>query len=206
MKFKLATKASWSRLGVIVLVLVLVTAWMVAMPGRSFPGNPPASPAEMALADELRRDVTKLAVEIGPRNITYAPEKLKLTADWLAAEFARCGYAVSRQAFACGGTPVENIVAELRGVRNPEEIVVIGAHYDSVPANNCPAANDNGSGVAAVLALAREASGRPQGKTIRFVAFVNEEPPFWRTELMGRRVTNRFYLCRCRVAGWPQWR
>jgi Zn-dependent M28 family amino/carboxypeptidase len=82
--------------------------------------------------------------------------------------------------------------AEIRGDTKPNEIVVIGAHYDSVV--NCPAANDNGSGVAAVLALARRQAGQAVGRTLRFVAFANEEPPYFQTEQMGSWV----YARRCR--------
>ena len=66
------------------------------------------------------------------------------------------------------------------------ENVVVGAHYDTVV--GCPGANDNATGVAAVLELAQRFSGRPQPRTIRFVAFVNEEPPFFQTAHMGSAV------------------
>ena len=71
------------------------------------------------------------------------------------------------------------------GRQAPDEIVVIGAHYDSVFGS--PGANDNGSGVAALLELARLFAARDTGRTVRFVAFVNEEPPFFRTSDMGSR-------------------
>ena len=174
--------------------MALAVAYLVVMPGTSFSGNPSVTAAETVLAGELRGHVEKLAVTIGVRNIGYAPAKLKAAASYIADELEQYGYRVERQPFPCGGTPVENIVAELRGVRMPDEIVVIGAHYDSCDVD-CPAANDNGSGVAAMLALAREFAGKPQAKTIRFVAFANEEPPFFRTDLMGSRV----YARQCRA-------
>jgi acetylornithine deacetylase/succinyl-diaminopimelate desuccinylase-like protein len=65
-------------------------------------------------------------------------------------------------------------------------VIVVGAHYDTVPGS--PGANDNATGVAAVLALARRFAGRPRPRTIRFVAFVNEEPPWFQTEAMGSVV------------------
>ena len=82
--------------------------------------------------------------------------------------------------------PVSNIEATLTGAARATEIVVVGAHYDTV--SGCPGANDNGTGVAAVLELAQRFSRRPQPRTIRFVAFVNEEPPFFKTEHMGSVV------------------
>jgi Zn-dependent M28 family amino/carboxypeptidase len=72
---------------------------------------------------------------------------------------------------------------ELRGSAKPEEIVVIGAHYDSVYGS--PGANDNASGVAALVALARAARGKGFARTVRFVAFVNEEPPYFQRGAMG---------------------
>lgn len=74
-------------------------------------------------------------------------------------------------------------------------ILVIGAHYDSVA--GCPGANDNASGVAAVLELSRLLRGDAGRLAIRFVAFANEEPPFFMTEAMGSRV----YARRCRERG-----
>jgi Zn-dependent M28 family amino/carboxypeptidase len=75
---------------------------------------------------------------------------------------------------------------------------VVGAHYDSC--YETPAANDNGSGVAATLALARRFSlsgsslahrpGQPD-RTLRFVFFVNEEPPYFQTDDMGSLVYAR---------------
>ena len=90
---------------------------------------------------------------------------------------------------------VRNLVAEQVGTSSPERIVVIGAHYDSVMGT--AGANDNGTGVAAMLELARRFAGQPTHRTLRFVAFVNEEPPFCFSNTMGSRV----YARRCRARG-----
>jgi Zn-dependent M28 family amino/carboxypeptidase len=81
---------------------------------------------------------------------------------------------------------VENLEGEIAGTQKPEEIVLVGAHYDSVPVSQ--GANDNASGVAAVLEIARLLRTEPFSRTVRFVAFVNEEPPFFQTGEMGSRV------------------
>jgi len=73
--------------------------------------------------------------------------------------------------------------------------VIVGAHYDSVAGS--PGANDNGSGVAALVEIARLLAHHRPGRTIRFVAFVNEEPPFYRTQQMGSQI----YAKRCRERG-----
>lgn len=82
----------------------------------------------------------------------------------------------------------KNISVELKGITKPEEIIVIGAHYDSAPVNGCAGADDNASGIASVIELARQFSNKKFDRTIRFVAFANEEPPFFQTNGMGSYV------------------
>jgi Zn-dependent M28 family amino/carboxypeptidase len=143
---------------------------------------------------ELRRHVTKLATEIGERN-TDEPAAYRAAADYIEAELRAAGYTTARQTFRAGGMDCVNIEAELTGATNPDEIIVIGGHYDSV--SESPGANDNGSGVAATLAIARMMAGHPMARTIRFVAFANEEPPYFQTAQMGSLV----YARRCRERG-----
>ena len=159
------------------------------MPLKSYNGPwIPLSSQEIALRDALRRDVRFLAGEIGDRNWFLYPSLLQ-AAEWIEASLAQAGYNVRRLSFDVRGRPVDNLEVEILGRTRPEEIVVIGAHYDSVP--GCPAANDNGSGVAALLALARTLANAQPGRTIRLVAFANEEPPFYRTSEMGSVVYAR---------------
>ncbi|NNE92161.1 MAG: M28 family peptidase [Verrucomicrobiales bacterium] len=137
--------------------------------------------------EDLKAYVQMLGGTIGERHIGK-PDALEQAAIWIESTLgqANAGYLVRRQAFETGGVDVRNLRAELPGTTRPKEIVVIGAHYDSVP--GCPAANDNGSGVAAMIALARAFAGNPQQRTIQFVAFVNEEPPFFQTKEMGSYI------------------
>ena len=76
-----------------------------------------------------------------------------------------------------------NLEITLPGVEYPQEIILLGAHYDSVL--GAPGANDNGSGIAALLELSRLFANNPLRRTLRFVAFVNEEPPFFDTRDQG---------------------
>lgn len=173
-------------------------AWwtMLRMPGKSYRGELPAPDGELlALADELRRDVTRLAEEIGQRNVLNFPEELAEAADYLESELTAAGYEVKRQEYQVARTVCANLEAEIPGTTRPEEIVIIGAHYDSVVGT--PGANDNGSGTAAMLALARRFRARPTDRTLRFLAFVNEEPPFYWSDQMGSVV----YARRCRRRG-----
>ena len=126
-----------------------------------------------------------LAGTIGERNL-WRCEALDRAARYISAQLTNAGYAPQVQTFDVAKIPVSNVEATLTGTDRPAEIVVIGAHYDSV--SSCPGANDNATGVAAVLELARRFSRRPQSRTLRFVAFVNEEPPFFRTPDMGSVV------------------
>jgi hypothetical protein len=175
----------------------VLAAWnMIRMPSKSHRGPlPPADDRLVDLASELRRHVAYLADEIGERNVRYRPHKLAHTAEFVAAELSAAGYTVQRQEYDVDGTICANLEVEIVGLTRPDEIVIIGAHYDSVP--NCPAANDNGSGMAAVLSLARAFCDSRNDRTLRFVAFVNEEEPYAHTDRMGSWV----YARRCRQRG-----
>lgn len=162
------------------------------MPGRNVSTAAPLSADEIVLRAELVADVQKVAGEIGERNMRRYPQ-LNAAADFIEASFLRAGLQPRRDTYELKGQACHNIEAEIRGAR--PEIVVIGAHYDSV--FGCPGANDNGSGVAALLALARRFAGKPAGQTLRFVAFVNEEPFYFQSEQMGSFV----YASRCKARG-----
>ena len=152
-----------------------------AMPGTRHQGPlPPITDAQRRLGEELRRDVTELAERIGERNVAH-PDQLEAASRYIATELGRAGLVPIPQEFTVRGVPCRNLAAELPGT---DPIVIVGAHYDS--ALGTPGADDNASGVAALLALARRlARNRPAGHTVRLVAFVNEEPPFFRTREMG---------------------
>ncbi|MCH8041228.1 MAG: M28 family peptidase [Nitrospinae bacterium] len=159
---------------------------MIQMPGKSYHGPLPAlAEAEISLQHELREHVEKLAGEIGERNLIWY-KNLTAAAEYIEASLTKAGYAVHQHGYEVSGRTSYNLEVEIAGTDRPEEIVVIGAHYDSVTGS--PGANDNATGVAAVLALAGRFSGQRTSRTLRFVAFVNEEPPFFQTSSMGSRV------------------
>jgi hypothetical protein len=132
----------------------------------------------------LRTHVQVLAGEIGERNV-WRPHALRAAENYLRRQWEAQGYRVATHEVAYGDDRWANLEASRPGRRTPDEIVVIGAHYDSVFGS--PGANDNGSGVAALLELSRWFGARDTGRTVRFVAFVNEEPPFFRSGDMGSR-------------------
>jgi hypothetical protein len=174
----------------ILILLALVAAgygalhYMTAVPGTSYRGAPPAlTPEEAALAVALGRHVATIAAR--EHNVVHYDE-LEKVARYIEATLASAGYVVGRQEFVADGEVVRNIDATIEPARASDpEVIVVGAHYDSV--RGSPGANDNGSGTAALLELARllrDLSGT-SNKRIRFVLFVNEEPPYFRTEAMG---------------------
>jgi hypothetical protein len=174
-----------------------VAFWtLVRMPGRRFHGPlPPPDDRLLGMANSLRRDVQTLSEEIGERNVSHCPEQLARAEDFISAEFERAGFTVERQRYEVAGVSCANLQVEIPGQVGANEIVVVGAHYDSVPGS--PAANDNASGVAAVLSLARSFVQIDMPRTLRFVAFVNEEAPYAHTLAMGSRV----YARGCRERG-----
>lgn len=194
----LTRRTRWKWRAFVLGLLIVAGLWngwmMFAMPGESYQGPlPPLSAAQRELSVALERDVVTLAEEIGERNV-HRPEALTESADWLAQRFESLGYAVSRQSYTvhdpfAGDITCQNIEAEIRGSERPDEIVLFAAHYDTVPGS--PGANDNASGVAGLLALARAAADTEPRRTLRLVSFVNEEPPFFQTPEMGSHVYAR---------------
>jgi hypothetical protein len=142
-------------------------------------------------ASALRRDVEILCAR-GPRN-AWSPESMRAAAAFIETSFMQSGYDAERHSYApeIGG---ENVVAEVRGTLTGG-ILVVGAHYDSV--YESPGADDNASGVAALRALARHFAGARLEKTVRVVAFANEEPPHFQTPAMGSFA----YASRCHDRG-----
>lgn len=149
------------------------------------------------LPDKITLQDTELvlAEKIGERNLDH-PKKLELAKDYIVKRLERAGYKVELQKYLVKSKNAwaENIVAERPAVaasdgKTSDEILVVGAHYDSVELT--PGANDNGSGTAVLLQLAEHLAKTDFQRTVRFVFFVNEEPPYFLTEEMGSDVYAR---------------
>lgn len=161
--------------------------WMTSVPGKSWEGAlPPLSPGERDLAGRLRGHV--VAIGSTPHNAGHALAYAEAAAH-IERALVALGYTVTRQAFDEG--LAVNLEAVIEPAAADAPTLVVGAHYDSARA--APGANDNGSGTAALLELARLlADLRGKAKTrIRLVFFANEEPPFFKTERMGSLVYAR---------------
>lgn len=160
--------------------------YMTSMPGESFRGAlPPLTAEEALLARRLREHVEKIARE---EHNTAFPGPLEDVASYIESTLAGMGYAVKQQMFSVDGNRVRNLEVSVRNPgpsREKPHVVVVGAHYDSAPGT--PGANDNATGSAAVIELARTLQEmRPEpGHEIKLVLFVNEEPPYFKTAHMG---------------------
>lgn len=174
------------ELALIVAVTLALIYFCTSMPGSSHTGPmKPLTRTEDRIRDNLRAHVEHLANTIGVRNLNV-PGSLELSTQYLAKTLSASGYSGSNirlLPYEIGRREALNIEVEIPGNSRPDQIVIVGAHYDTVP--HTSGANDNASGVAAVLELARMMRGRPAAATIRFVLFANEEPPYFQTPLMG---------------------
>jgi len=152
--------------------------------------RPAVTPEREEAARRMERCIRVLACEIGERHALGRLEALQRAGNWIESEFTASGWQVRREVFeipsAGGIVEVANLIAERRGRVRPGEIVLVGAHYDTAPGT--PGANDNASGVAALLELAWRWRALEPDRTLRLVAFTNEEPPWFMTSHMGSEV------------------
>lgn len=165
------------------LVVGLVTRQPVF---SSAPGGPPRGADPRRLEGHVRF----LAEACFPREVLH-PANLDKAAAYIKAQLKASGAAVSEQAFAfeefnqknkkVGRGPFRNVIAVF-GPETPERIVV-GAHYDAF--GEFPGADDNASGTAGLLELARLLGKEPPAMKVELVAYSTEEPPYFATEHMG---------------------
>jgi Zn-dependent M28 family amino/carboxypeptidase len=156
---------------------------MTGMPGKSYTGPQlPLSSMERDIRDRLQRHVSELAGRIGERNVWHE-NSMQDAASYIRQSLEETGYAVNSQSFPSHRLTLENIEAVLPGDSLSDEIVITGAHYDTVAGS--PGANDNASGVAALLVLAQQLASSQPARSVHFVAFANEEAPFFYSDEMG---------------------
>ncbi len=137
----------------------------------------------------LIETVTFLSEGIGRRSYRDIPQ-LDAAADYIEGRFRLAGCPSKRQSFSFLSGTYHNIIGEVEGtLPGKDGMLIIGAHYDTDTAT--PGADDNASGVAALLELARLAVESPPERTVRFAAFTLEEPPAFMTRSMGSYVYAR---------------
>ena len=172
----------------LIAVVVLVTGlyalfyyYCIRMPGHTYEGPLPQADAQLnTLEQRLRGHVQVLAGEIGERN-AWKPEKLQAAAQYIDDSLSALQFVPKSEIVDDKGD--RNIIVDIYGSRDRDSIIVVGAHYDTVPST--PGADDNASGVAAILELARMLRDKALPVTLRLIAFVNEERPFFGGEQMG---------------------
>ena len=126
-----------------------------------------------SLAERLESDVRGLSEDYELRNALHR-DVLNESGVWIGRRFGSMGYSVDMEPVPMvNGLDGFNVVAEVRGTTRPDEIIVIGAHYDAEL--DTPGADDNASGVAVMLELADRFANQPMERTVRWVAFTNEE-------------------------------
>src|SRR5580765_5908495 len=159
---------------------------MTQMPLKSYRGPlPPLTQEQSQLRDLLSSDVKYLSETIGERSIDRLGSLAK-TVDYIRETLQGAGYAVADHSYSFAGQPVHNLEAILLGTAPESSSIIVGAHYDSLAGT--VGANDNATGIAATLRLAQLLKGSRPHRTVRFLFFVNEEPPYFQTKNMGSRV------------------
>jgi Zn-dependent M28 family amino/carboxypeptidase len=170
--------SSWIILLFILIGLISIFGWRTNKSGSL------KTTANTQLADALKQHVYTLSHKIGHRSI-FQHEKLKAAEHYIVQEFMKAGYEVKREMYNALGKTSANIIAKKLGTEQPDEMIIIGAHYDT-RAN--PGADDNASGIAALIELAKLLKNHFLKRSLKFIAFTNEEPPFFKTNLMGSKV------------------
>jgi Zn-dependent M28 family amino/carboxypeptidase len=152
----------------------------------------PSAGVERANASLLRRHVEFLTQEAAPRDSDH-PESLDRAAAYIRREFEQSSARVADQAWQVRGRDYRNVIASFGPADGPlGPILIVGAHYDAFGdfgAN--PGADDNASGTAGLLELARLLAAHPPGHRVDLVAYANEEPPFFGSPWMGSAVHAR---------------
>lgn len=139
----------------------------------------------MDIRENLERTVRFLSEGIGSRGYLQK-DALNRAAEYIGSELSGYGYEVRTQPYDVDGVEYRNVFAIKKGLKYPDRVIVVGAHYDTVIGT--PGADDNASAVAGMLELARLLKDAPLDRTIHFVAFTLEEPPFFRSRQMGSYV------------------
>jgi len=144
--------------------------------------------AQLPAADTvyLRRHLVALTTTPQPRNYLHEAS-LNQAADYIKAELAAAGAHPTEQPYQVQGRTYRNILGSFGPANGPR--IIIGAHYDVC--GEQPGADDNGTGVAALLELARLLGQQPLTCRVDLVAYTLEEPPFFRTPQMGSYVHAR---------------
>ncbi len=149
-------------------------------------GQLPILDLQRASPAALSRDVEALATGIPWRDSDH-PENLDIAAAYIEEQLRAVGAPFVEQVYQAGGATYRNVVASF----GPSEgaLTVVGAHYDSFGLfGENPGADDNASGTAGLLELARLLSQHSPKTPVELVFYTNEEPPYFASDSMGSAV------------------
>ena len=165
---------------VLIIFLLLIAVWFwVTQPMLTSATSSAERTVDPA---RLEAHVRKL-IELGPRDESHI-ENLDRVAAYIKSELSQTGASVSEQPYRVQGKSYRNVIAQF-GPESAERIIV-GAHYDT--AGPLPGADDNASGVAGLIELARLLGKQQLPLRVELVAFSLEEPPYFGTTGMGSSV------------------
>lgn len=169
----------------LVVLTVGISGCMISQPLTGFAHT--AIPDLSASPERLRNHVRTLSEDFLGRGFEQ-PQTLQRAADYIAAELAQSGVMAERQRFEVGGQSYENLIARFGEAEGDKPLLVMGAHYDSALTHegvSTPGADDNASGVAGLLELARLLANKAPSQPVELVFYTLEEPPNFRTDDMG---------------------
>lgn len=179
-------------IGVLLLIIILLAAFCIYsvlkirfMPSVTIPRLESATNGNI---HQLYAHIEQLSVVIGSRSV-YEYDKIETAKKYILTCLRNFGYDPVLQKYIYDGKEFSNIIVTISGVRNPDETVIVGAHYDTV--FGTPGADDNASAVAILLEMCRMLKNFSSGRTLKLVFFVNEEHPLFRSEYMGSYVFAR---------------
>jgi Zn-dependent M28 family amino/carboxypeptidase len=145
-------------------------------------------PDHLQIEANLRLHVDRLAGLIGPRYLAK-PKSIEATTGYIENQWSDMGFSVERETYDALGADASNLIVVRPGNQRADEIVLLGAHYDTV--STTPGADDNASAVAVLLEVSRLLREHAGKRTARYVAFACEEPPYFNLDSMGSQYHAR---------------
>ena len=136
----------------------------------------------------LRLHVDRLAGLIGPRTLKR-PKTIEATIGYIRGQWNDMGYSVAEETYDAIGDIATNLIVERPDTKRSDEIILLGAHYDTV--STTPGADDNASAIAVLLEVSRLLKDHVGSRTMRYVAFACEEPPYFNFDSMGSQHNAR---------------
>ena len=181
------------------IVFLLFSYWYMLKCEGNWKGDPLEKKMKAELSEikkGMESDIEHLQ-NLGPRNsgndISY--RQLRQCEEWIKQRWESQGYVVKKHTFSIKEKEYSNLEIEIKGRTLPSEIIIISTQYDTLP--DSPGANNNGSGMAVLFQLSRLLRMHTPDRTLRLLNFVNEEDPFFGTEMMGSYQ----YAKSCRQGG-----